>query len=224
MAELKKQYDVVEVDPSKPILDPKKPIKDQYDVLLAVQPSSLNPPAMKNFIAAVKAGLPTAVFEDPYPWPQLWPEVVGTAQPKKPPGGMMGMFGGGQQPEPKGDISELWKLLGVEMYGDEIVWQDFNPEPKLGEIYKEWIFVDESLGDQKSDKAVNPFDPDDPISAGMKQVLFFWPGSFRPADGSKMHFQKLAVTGRDSGTISFQDVDMSSAVGQFDGRASRDDA
>ncbi len=209
VAELKKQYDVVEVDPSKPILDPKKPIKDQYDVLLAVQPSSLNPPAMKNFIAAVKAGLPTAVFEDPYPWPQLWPEVVGTAQPKKPPGGMMGMFGGGQQPEPKGDISELWKLLGVEMYGDEIVWQDFNPEPKLGEIYKEWIFVDESLGDQKSDKAVNPFDPDDPISAGMKQVLFFWPGSFRPADGSKMHFQKLAVTGRDSGTIGFQEVDMS---------------
>ena len=32
--ELKKQYDVVEVDPS-------KPIKDKYDVLLAVQPSSL---------------------------------------------------------------------------------------------------------------------------------------------------------------------------------------
>jgi ABC-2 type transport system permease protein len=209
VAELKKQYDVVEVDPSKPILDPKKPIKEQYDVLLAVQPSSLNPPAMKNFIAAVKAGLPTAVFEDPYPWPQLWPEVVGTAQPKKPPGGMMGMFGGGQQPEPKGDITELWKLLGVEMYGDEVVWQDFNPEPKLGEIYKEWIFVDESLGDQNSANAVHPFDPDDRISAGMKQVLFFWPGSVRPADGSKMHFQKLAVTGRESGTISFQDVDMS---------------
>ncbi len=209
VAELKKQYDVVEVDPSKPILDPKKPIKEQYDVLLAVQPSSLNPAAMKNFIAAVKAGLPTAVFEDPYPWPQLWPDVVGTAQPKKPPGGMMGMFGGGQQPEPKGDIAELWKLLGVEMYGDEVVWQDFNPEPKLGEIYKEWIFVDESLGDQKSANALTPFDPDDPISAGMKQVLFFWPGSFRPADGSKMHFQKLAVTGRDSGTISYQDVDMS---------------
>ena len=34
VAELKKQYDVVEVDPS-------KPIKERYDVLLAVQPSSL---------------------------------------------------------------------------------------------------------------------------------------------------------------------------------------
>ncbi len=137
VAELKKQYDVVEVDPS-------KPITDKYDVMLAVQPSSLNPVAMENFVAAVKAGQPTAVFEDPYPWPQLWQDVVGTAQPKRPPGGMMGMFGGGGQPEPKGDISQLWKLLGVEMYGDEVVRQDFNPEPKLGDIYKEWIFVDEA--------------------------------------------------------------------------------
>ena len=39
VAELKKQYDVVEVDPS-------KPITEKYDVLLAVQPSSLSPEAM----------------------------------------------------------------------------------------------------------------------------------------------------------------------------------
>jgi ABC-2 type transport system permease protein len=207
VVELKKQYDVVEVDPSKPILDPKKPINEQFDVLLAVQPSSLNPESMKNFVDAVKAGLPTAIFEDPYPWPQLYPEVVGTAQPNRPPGGMMGMFGGGGQAEPKGDISQLWKLLGVDMYGDEVVWQQFNPEPKLGDIYKEWIFIDEGLADQ--DGTSNPFDPDDIISAGMRQVLFFWPGSFRPAEGGKLNFQKLAVTGRDSGTISYQDVDMS---------------
>ena len=42
IAELKKQYDVVEVDPS-------KPIKERYDVLLAVQPSSLTPEAMDEF-------------------------------------------------------------------------------------------------------------------------------------------------------------------------------
>jgi ABC-2 type transport system permease protein len=199
VTELKKQYDVVEVDPS-------KPIKSRYDVLLAVQPSSLTPDEMQNFVAAVKAGQPTAVFEDPYPWPQLYPEVVGTAQPKRPPGGMMGMFGGGAPPEQKGDISQLWKLLGVEMYGDEVIWQEFNPEPKLGEIYREWIFIDEGLA---AHGTPHPFDPDDPISAGMRQVLFFWPGSFRPADNSKLEFRKLAVTGRNSGTISYQDVDMS---------------
>jgi ABC-2 type transport system permease protein len=199
VAELRKQYDVVEVDPS-------KPIKERYDVLLAVQPSSLTPDEMENFVAAVKGGQPTAVFEDPYPWPQLYPDVVGTAQPKRPPGGMMGMFGGGGPAEPKGDISQLWKLLGIEMYGDEVIWQEFNPEPKLGEIYREWIFIDEGLA---AHGTPHPFDPDDPISAGMRQVLFFWPGSFRPADSSKLDFKKLAVTGRNSGTISYQEVDMS---------------
>ena len=141
VTELKKQYDVVEVDAT-------KPIKDKYDVLLAVQPSSLSPDAMNNFVAAVKGGQPTAIFEDPFPFPPGG-EVVGTAQPKRPPGGgMMGMFGGGGPPEPKGDISQLWKLLGVEMYGDEIVWQDFNPEPKSGAFLpREFIFVDQGSGD-----------------------------------------------------------------------------
>ena len=47
--ELEKQYDVVRVDPN-------SPITDRYDVLLAVQPSSLNPPQMTNFVEAVRSG------------------------------------------------------------------------------------------------------------------------------------------------------------------------
>ncbi len=206
VAELKKQYDVVEVDPS-------KPIRDRYDVMLAVQPSSLNPESMKNFIAAVKTGQPTAIFEDPLPLSQG--EVVGTSQPKRPPGGPMAMFGGGGPPEPKGDISELWKLLGVEMYGDEIVWQDFNPEKKLGQFLpRELVFVDESLETQGTP---HPFDPDDPISADMRQLLFLWAGSFRPAEGSKVDFHKLAVTGTNSGTINYQDAEMSLRAGSMAG-------
>ncbi len=42
---------------------------------------------------------------------------------------MMGM--GRQPPPPKGNIRELWELLGVDMIGDEVVWQDYNPNPKL---------------------------------------------------------------------------------------------
>jgi ABC-2 type transport system permease protein len=204
IVELKKQYDVEEVDPS-------KPITKKFDVLLAVQPSGLNFESMANFVAAVKTGQPTAIFEDPYPWPQLYPEVVGTAQPKRPPGGMMNMFGGGGQGEPKGDISQLWKLLGVEMYGDEVVWQKYNPEPKLGDIYPEWIFVDEGLTAQGTPQ---PFNADDDISKGMRQVLFFWPGSFRQGHGSKLDFKPLAVTGHNSGTIAYQDLDMSLRAGQ----------
>jgi ABC-2 type transport system permease protein len=202
IAELKKQYDVVEVDPS-------KPIDKRYDVLLAVQPSSLAPEAMEHFVSAVRGGQPTAVFEDPYPWLGAFGSVVGTAQPKQPPGGMMGMFGGGQ-PQPKGDISQLWKLLGVDMYGDEIIWQDFNPETKLGEIPPEWIFVDESLRDFGE---VNPFNEADPISSGMRQVLLLYPGALRPEPSSKLEFTQLAITGTNTGTVNHRDVDMAMRSG-----------
>jgi ABC-2 type transport system permease protein len=209
VAELKKQYDVVEVDAS-------KPIKDKYDVLLAIQPSGLPPEAMTNFVAAVRSGQPTAIFEDPFPWPPGG-EVVGTAQQKRPAGGgMMGMFGGGGgPPEPKGDINQLWKLLGVQMYGDEIVWQDYNPEKKMGNVLlPEFVFVDSDLSAQGTE---HPFDPDDPISSGLRQVLFLWPGSLRKdtSSTSKLHFQPLAVTGTRTGTESYRDLEMGMRSGRM---------
>jgi ABC-2 type transport system permease protein len=203
ITELKKQYNVVEVDPS-------SPIRDRYDVLLAVQPSSLSPEAMVNFVNAVKNGQPTAIFEDPFPIPQFNGDVVGTAQPKRPPGGMMGMFGGAQ-PQPKGDITQLWQLLGVDMLGDEIIWQNFNPEPKAGDfVDPEWIFIDQGL---TAFGTPYPFNPDDPISSGMNQVLFLMAGAFQPAEKSKLEFTELAVTGRESGMISYRDIEMSQRMG-----------
>jgi ABC-type transport system involved in multi-copper enzyme maturation permease subunit/ABC-type uncharacterized transport system involved in gliding motility auxiliary subunit len=198
ITELKKQYDVSEVDPA-------KPITKKFDVLLAVQPSSLSPEAMGNFVECVKSGQPTAIFEDPLPWLNSFGGVVGTDQPKQPPGGMMAMFGGQQPPEPKGDIQQLWNLLGVEFDGDTIIWQDFNPETKISDIPKEWIFIDQGLAAQNT---INPFNPLDPVSAGMKQVLFLVAGSWRPDKNSKLTFTDLAHTGPNTGTISYRDYEM----------------
>jgi ABC-2 type transport system permease protein len=195
ITELKKQYDVVEVDPS-------KPITQRCDVLLAVQPSSLTPEEMDYFVAAVKGGQPTAIFEDPFLYINSFGEIVGTAQPKRPPGGMMGMFGGGQT-EPKGDISKLWQLLGVQFFGDQIIWQDFNPESKLSDIPREWIFIDEALA---SLGAAHPFNPDDEISSDMHQILLFMTGYWQPVKNSKLNFTRLAVTGTNTGTISYMEL------------------
>jgi ABC-2 type transport system permease protein len=196
VTELRKQYDVVEVDAT-------KPIRERYDVLLAVQPSSLPPEAMEHFVQAVKDGQPTAVFEDPFPLSN----VAGTSQPRMPQGGMAAMFGGGQ-PQPKGDINQLWKLLGVEMFGDEIIWQDFNPEPKAGNyIDSNWIFIDED--GLQAHGTPHPFDPVDAISSGMRQILLLTAGSWRRADKSKLDFTNLAVTGRNTGTSNYRDLEMS---------------
>jgi ABC-2 type transport system permease protein len=91
--------------------------------------------------------------------------------------------------------------------GNDIIWQEFNPEPKLGDIEDEWLFIDEGLAEGGHGTAY-PFDPEDEISSGMRQVLFLVGGAFQPAAGSKLDFKQLAVTGRNSGTISFQDYEM----------------
>ncbi|MEX2170361.1 MAG: Gldg family protein [Pirellulales bacterium] len=201
IAELKKQYDVVEVDPT-------KPITEKFDVLLAVQPSSLAPEAMDNFVSAVKTGQPVAIFEDPFPLPQLWGgELVGTAQEKRPGGGAMGMFGGGGPPQPKGDIQQLWRLLGVEMYGDTIIWQDYNPQKQVGSdiVTPEWIFIDEGLAAQG---AIDPFSPESPITSGLSQILYLFSGYLRTADGMKEAPLWLTTTGKETGTVSYQDIEM----------------
>ncbi|MEM6329960.1 MAG: Gldg family protein [Planctomycetota bacterium] len=178
ITELKKQYDVKEVDPS-------KPIEETFDVLLAVQPSSLSPEALDNFVAAVKTGQPTAIFEDPFP--VAW-NVVGTDQPKPPAGGMMGMFGGGGPPPPKGDMQQLWKLLGVRFNASDLIVQDHNPYKAQNFITDEWVFVDVDSGAQQ------PFNSESPITAGLKQVLFLYTGAAESSQEAGVTFTPLAVT------------------------------
>lgn len=189
ITELKKQYDIVEVDPS-------APITDTFDVLLAVQPSSLTPEAMVNFVDVVRSGQPVAIFEDPFP--ALTPGVPGTAQPKRP-AGQMAMFGG--QAEPKGDINQLWDLLGVRMNGSEVVWQDHNPYPDAGSFATlQWVFIDETNGAQ------HPFNPESPISAGLNEVLFFYAGSLSNMGRDDVVFTNLCVTGDRTGTLAYDAV------------------
>lgn len=190
ITELKKQYDVVEVDPA-------SPITEEFDVLLAVQPSSLSPEAMVNFVDVVRKGQPVAIFEDPMPG--LMPGVPGTDQPKTP-GGPMAMFGGGR-PEPKGDINQLWDVLGVRMPGNRVVAQAFNPYPEAGGFVNlQWVFVDEDNG------AEHAFSQYDPITSGLKQMLFFYSGSLTNMNRDDVNFVNLAVTGPRTGTLPYEAI------------------
>ena len=187
--ELKKQYDLVQVDST-------NPISEKYDVLLAVQPSSLSPPQMENFIACVKSGQPTAIFEDPFPFPGFNPTVPGTAAPKRPPGGggMNPFMQQRQPPGPKGDIGQLWSLLGVDFNGTEVIWQDYNPYPEAN-FSKEWVFVADGSGAKK------PFNQKDKISSGLQQLLFPYPGAVRGQNASTLNFTPLVTTSEYTGQV-----------------------
>ncbi len=192
ITELRKQYEVDD-DP----VDPTQPINvDKYDVLVAVQPSMLGPQEMDHFVDAVRAGLPTAIFEDPFPIAYGQMGVVGTGDPKRSPG-MGGMFMGGGQNMPKGDIEQLWKTLGIQMEAFDMVWQDYKPDYTVREqADNQWIFIDSDNG------AKNALNPDNKITSGMNQLLFLYAGSVTHDDDSEMEFDQLAVTGSsNSGTM-----------------------
>ncbi len=188
--ELQKQYDVVQVDPS-------KPITEKYDVLLAVQPSTLGPEEMNNFVAAVAAGQPTAIFEDPAP---VFSEVPATSMPRQPPGGMNPMMR--MQSLPKGDINKLWNLLGIDFSEAKIVWQDYNPYKKIPQFAeeKEFVFADVGSG------AKEPFNRKDPITSGLQQVLFPFPGFIDKQTTSDLTFTPLVETGEKTGTVRYSEM------------------
>jgi len=200
ITELEKQYDVEKVDPASPI-DTKR-----YKVLLVVQPSSLPQRQLENVMDAIREGVPTAVFEDPEPRALPAPGT-GDPRPRNP---MMMQFGGGA-PEPKGKIQDLWDMLGIqntkgrdedaiEQY--EIVWQHYNPySGKLGVrmITDQWVFISPA-----ATGANNPFG-DDPVTSGLEELLFLFPGSIRANGKSKLQYTPLAKTGTNSGTILVND-------------------
>jgi hypothetical protein len=196
--ELEKQYDVVRVDPS-------KPITEAYDVLLAVQPSTLGPEEMNNFVAAVGGGQPTAIFEDPAP---LLCSVSASSMPRQAPGGMQGMMMGMRAPQ-KGEIKPLWDLLGVDFPDAKVVWQDFNPYPKISDFTKnkEFVFADAASG------AKEPFNLADPISSGLQQVLFPFPGFVAKRYTSDLTFTPLVETGKRTGTLRVADLMQMSPLG-----------
>ncbi|WZO97227.1 Gldg family protein [Isosphaeraceae bacterium EP7] len=194
VTELKKQYDVSSVAPD-------APIPTDLDCLLVAQPSSLTQPQIDTLVAYVKAGRPALLFLDPMPIfdPQLAPEV-----PKQPPGGM---FGGGQPPEPKGDLTPLLTLLGVDWPNTETVWSTYNPHPQLGDLPPEIVFV--GRGDAGNDA----FNADQPSTSGLQEIVMLFPGLLRPRGVAGLEFTPLLKTGDSGGTIAFRDLTRQGPMG-----------
>ncbi|HUY89131.1 MAG TPA: Gldg family protein [Pirellulales bacterium] len=200
--ELEKQYDVVQVNAD-------SPIEENLDVLLAPQPSSLGVEPMKNFVAAVKNGMPTAIFEDPFPYIRFG-EVPGTSMPRRQQ--QMNPFGGGPPPTPKGNINELWSLLGVEFMGSDVIWQMYNPEPKLRAFSsREWVWVDSGAS------ADWVFNPEDRVSARLQELLFLFPGSLAHQNASRLKFKSLVKTGDETGTVPADQIIRPAMFGQGGG-------
>ena len=166
VAELKKQYVVVEVDPL-------EPIREKFDALVAVQPSAMGPQEINNFVDAVRNGQPTVIFEDPLPF--YVRSVSGTGDPNRVPQSQMMMMMG--RNSPKGDITQLWDVLHVAVDESQAIWQDYQPIRKLPMIPTGFVFLDRSLEKKNvPSTGVLPFAGTDPISASLQYMMLPFPG------------------------------------------------
>ncbi|MFZ0429138.1 MAG: Gldg family protein, partial [Acidobacteriota bacterium] len=168
--ELKKQYDVVR-------LQPDAEIPDDLDGLLVVLPSSLPQPAMDKLEAAIQRGTPTLLLVDPLPL------VNPGLAPSEQPGANQNPFTRQQAPqEPKGNIGALMAGIGINWNSGRVVWDTYNPHPDLAQIPPEVVFV--GPGNENPEA----FNPQAPESAPMQELVFLYPGDFQKAVDTKLTF------------------------------------
>ncbi len=147
--ELKKQYDVEFVEPSRiPPYDeePKEGEPKRFDVILAVQPSMLapmggpmgmgmgGPDPMDDLIDAIRRGQPMAIFEDPFPC--AYPISLATGAPRQPPQitnpqQMMQMQQSGVFDRlDKTGIKKLFRLLEIDSFSGDDGVEIPKPDPQ----------------------------------------------------------------------------------------------
>ena len=221
--ELEKQYKVIAVNPSQPILvaeapkveespdeaeAAKKPeeARQNFDVLIAIMPSSLTDPQMENLLQYVKAGKPTLIFDDPCPF--VFQNQSGLAMaPRlpKPGGGGNPMFGGSPPPEQKadgGELTGLTKLLNVQWQYDQIVYDRNNPHSEFSTLPPEYAFVSRSGYKEGTE---GPFSPESTVSKDLQDLVMLYPGTIVDRAGrAEQEFIPLLKTSGESGLLPWE--------------------
>ena len=202
VTELRKQYDIEEVSPSSAIDG------GEFDVLIAVLPSSLTQMEMTNLVDHVRSGEPVLIFDDPLPL--MFSSQFGVTNaprlPKPSPGGgfgMMGMGGGRQPPEQKADGGKATSLMNVlDLHWDNgrAVFDFFNPHPEFGMLRPEYVFV------TRASRNPNAFSTSSRITGGLQEIVAIYSGSIQHRGGEKdIKFEPLLLTGGESGLLEWEE-------------------
>jgi len=184
--ELQKQYDVTQVQPN-------ETLPEDIDVLVAALPSSLAQEQMDVLAEYVESGKPTLLLIDPLPIinPQMSP-----TRPKR----NQNPYGQPRAPMEKGDIDAFLRRFGVAWQKDVIIWDSYNPLPKLRELPPEFVFVSAEAG------GAEPFNPDEAATKDLGRVVMMFPGALRHSPGSAFSMTPLLTTGSASGRLRWHEI------------------
>jgi ABC-2 type transport system permease protein len=182
--ELRKQYEVVQVEPG-------GEIPDDVEGLLVALPSSLPQKGMDSLRGVIEGGLPTLLLVDPLPVVN-----VGLA-PSERAGAQMNPFMRQQAapPEPKGNVQALLASIGVRWDPATVVWDTYNPHPDLAHLPPEVVFV--GAGNENPEA----FNPGQAASAGLQELVLLYPGHLSEAAGGDRSFTPLVESGPLSGRV-----------------------
>ena len=184
--ELKKQYEVVQINP-------RAAITEEVDGVLAVLPSSLNQEEMDNLLAFIKEGTPALLLDDPLPIVNM-----GLAPAEEPGAGMNPFMRQGQPPpEPKGDIRGFLAELGFQWDPAMITWDSYNPHPDLAHLPPEVVFL--GRGNQNPEV----FNQSHVASSSLEQVVFLYPGHIESGSKEGVTYRPLLETGEFSGRFPY---------------------
>jgi gliding motility-associated transport system permease protein/gliding motility-associatede transport system auxiliary component len=181
VAELRKQYEVVQVPP-----DAAYPA--DLDVLVAAQPSSLTQPQADRLTEYVKSGKPVFLMLDPMPTfnlelaPQDIPQEGSPFQQPPPPSA------------PRANLKPLLEAAGVTWQSNRIAWDNYNPHPQLKSMSKEVVFV------------AKGFQARDPITAGLQEMVLIYPGVLVARSDAPGQVTPLLQTSGDSGTVRWEEL------------------
>ncbi len=177
VAELRKQYDVIQVEAG-------SEYPGDLDVLMVVLPNTLQPDQVGRLTEYVESGKPTLLLVDPLPAFNI--ELSPQQQPPNP-------FQRGQPQRQPADVKAVMDVLGVEWATERIVWDKYNPHPQFRSLPPEVSFI-------SPNNAENAFNPDNTVSAGLQELVLMYGGVLKPLDGAETTFTPLVSTGADSGT------------------------
>ena len=187
--ELRKQYDVVQVQPQ-------EDYPEDLDVLLAALPNTLTQPEMDRLSDYIASGNPTLVLADPLPSFNL------ALSPSEKKGANNNPFAGNPQPDPtpKGDIQGLLRRFGVEWNTGVIVWDRYNPHPGMAHLPPEVVFA--SPGNENPDT----FNQEAVSTASLQELVFIFPGRLQQTGSADFTFTPLVQTGNVSGLTAYSQL------------------
>ena len=183
VTELRKQYEIYQVDPDYPI-DP------ELDAILVPLPSSLQTDQMAQITDYIRRGNPAMILVDPLPAidPTLSPtEWVGDGNPFTYPAGSA-------RPGPRGNVRRWLMDLGVDWEPTRVLWDSYNPHPELAHMQNEFLFLGVGNGNDRT------FNTDNQIAAGLQELVFPFAGFLQSVEDEEYAFEPLLRSGMASGT------------------------